>query len=552
HVWIPGSTAEAMLVERALDRQGEEPAPGSSAGADTDGATGTPGQKAGGQEAARTSRRPTAQVADIEIGEWTRLTPLVLALPTGVAEHLTGGDADDAEMDRPYARLRAEFGRGGIRVIRTDPRDSIASMLHTAFLYHSRGAITRNGDIADEQRAAEVEAELELGTAADSEHDLVCQVARDAGGDVPSAALTTEAAVYETFVAGRWRTACPGEDEAREEVAALYSPDLPVLDHPFVRVSGVSVTEEGGPPAPVTESAAVAREVERFERFLSSLRESPPTAFSASFSNDDTGAASTGVYEGYRDEQGNGRVAARVEGAPQTIPNERGEPHTWSDRAAAVETLYTETQGGTLLLALDTSSSMDIPHRKFATAVEEAAELAEAAGAKDALGLWAFPRGSGPSATDSTAVVPLERWGADGDRFADALAGLAPTRESTPLRDVVADGAGALERWSQDLPAAPGKGKRPAPVLVVVTDGVGEPEQGGLGVQALRRRLDDTDVRVRVLAVGDETRRWGRSNPCEVGGIPELTGHEHVECVPAEPDRPGEAAVGLLDEARRV
>ncbi|GAA4925906.1 hypothetical protein GCM10023224_00680 [Streptomonospora halophila] len=553
HVWIPGSTAEALLVRGALDRRSGEPAAAYPDGPGTGATAGAAPDDDGGR-GADTSGPPVAQVTEIEVGEWTRLTPLVLALPGEMAERLTGGDSAAVEMADPYARLREEFGRGGVRVIRTDPRDSIASMLHTAFLYHGRGAITGNGAVADERKAAEVEAELELGAAADSEHDLVCQVARDAGDSVPTAALTTEAAVYETFVTGRWRTACPGEPGASRKVAALYSPELPVLDHPFVRISGVSVTGDGGPARPVAATAEVAGEVDRFAAYLSALRDSPPTAFSASFSNDAVRATPTGVYEGYRDDQGNGRVAARVEDAPETIPNERGEPQVWSDRAAAVASLYTEAQGGSVLVAVDTSTSMDIPHRKFATAREEAAELAGAAGTEDALGLWAFPAGAGPSATGAAEAVPLERGG--GDRFAEALEGLAPTKESTPLRDVVADGAERLAAWSQgaesgDAGTGDGGGEPPAPMLVVVTDGVGEPEEGGLGAKALKRRLEGTDVRVRVLAVGDETRRWGRSDPCDVGGIPGLTEHERITCVPADTDKPGEAAVGLLDEARR-
>ncbi|WP_155999969.1 hypothetical protein [Streptomonospora sp. PA3] len=551
HVWIPGSTAEALLVEDALAEQGQQAASTVSAPPEPPSAGGGSGSAdAAGAQTGDTSRPPVMQVTDIEVGEWTRLTPLVLALPSGMAERLTGGDADEVEMDDPYARLREEFGRG-VRVVRTDPRDSVSSMLHTAFLYHSRGAITQNGEVVDEARAARVEAELELGAAAQSGGDLVCEVARSAGEGVPVAALTTEAAVYETFVAGRWRTTCPGEEDARDEIAALYSPELPVLDHPFVRISGVSATVDGGATRPVTESAAVDGEVDRFADFLTGLRDSPD-AFTPLFRNDDSRPTPIGVYQGYRDDQGNGRVAARLDDAPETIPNALGEPGVWSAKAAAVTELYTRAQGGTVLLALDTSTSMDIPHRKFATAVDEAAELAAAVGTEDALGLWAFPKGSAPSAADAAAVVELDRSGGDGDRFADALAGLAPVKESTPLRSVIADGADALQEWSQGAEAAGGDRPPPAPVLVVVTDGVGEPADGGLGIAEMRRRLDGTDVRVRVLAVGDETRRWGRSDPCEVGGIPELTEHDRIECVPAELDKPGEAAVGLLDEARRA
>ncbi|NYI95248.1 hypothetical protein HNR12_001525 [Streptomonospora nanhaiensis] len=561
HVWIPDSTVEALMVRDALAARAADGAPTAAddlGGGSAAGAAGSAGSPAA--TAPPDGGAPLTQVTAIDVGEATRLTPLVLAVPRDLAAEVTGDDPDAVVLDDPYAALREAVGPAGVRVARADPGDSAAAMLHTAFLYAANGAIAPGGDLLDADRAAEIEHELSLGLTAHTERDLVCQVAQHAHDTVPVAALTTEAAVYEAAEGPAWRAACPGPTDSGAELTALYSSELPVLDHPFVRVTGVRAGADADAARPVVEAPEVAAELRRFERYLDGfMTEYPPAAFDRPYREAGASPSAAGAYAGYRNEAGAGRVTMGVGSAPAQLPNPEGDPEAWRDAAGAVLDLYDSSQGSAaLLLAVDRSSSMGTPNRKFATALEEAAVLAQSAGPRDALGLWAFPQGRGPSAADATALVdPQVR---TGGLIVRELAALAPDREATPLREVVAEGAEALAAWADARPeedppeGADAGGEQGAaaaePVLVVFTDGVGEPAGGGLSADATADRLDAAGVRVRLVAVGDETRRWGRVDPCDVAGLPELAEHPLVDCVPADADSPGEAALRVLGEAR--
>ncbi|MDA0566041.1 hypothetical protein LG943_17215 [Streptomonospora sp. S1-112] len=568
HVWIPDSTVEALMVRDALAQRGAGGAPTVAGEADGGSAAGAGGSAdSPAATASPDGGAPLAQVTAIDVGEATRLTPLVLAVPRELADEVTGDDPDAVVVDDPYAALIEAVGPAGVRVARADPGDSAAAMLHTAFLYAANGAIAPGGELLDADRAAEIEHDLSLGLTAHSERDLVCQVAQHADDTVPVAALTTEAAVYEAAEGGTWRAACPEPADSGAELTALYSSELPVLDHPFVRVTGVRAGADARSARPVTEAPQLGAELRRFERYLDGfMTEYPPHAFDRPYREAGARPSAAGAYAGYRNEAGDGRVTMGIGSAPAQLPNPEGDPEAWRDAAGAVLDLYDSSQGSAaLLLAVDRSSSMGTPNRKFDTALEEAAVLAQSAGPRDALGLWAFPQGRGAAAADAAALV--EPANQTGRLVLRELTALAPDRESTPLREVVAEGAEALAAWAEsrsgeEAPEGTGggsgsgsgggeeEGAAAAPVLVVFTDGVGEPAGGGLGAGETADRLDAAGVRVRLVAVGDETRRWGRVDPCDVAGLPGLAAHPLVECVPADADSPGEAALRVLGEAR--
>lgn len=484
HVWIPESRAEADTARRAAAREGSP--------------------------------------FTLEPGGPTRMTPLVVALPRQTAADLFGtGEGGPLETGDPLEELSGPVERGELHLVRADPAVSYAAVLHTALRYMRLGAVSWSGQVRDPEEAARFESSLWPGVAARSESDLLCRTAEQPDGGVPVAALTTEAALYRMRSGEPFGTACP--EAVAEDLVGVYSEAWPVLEHPVVRVD--SGAEEGS-----AEEAAAA-----FQSHLETMyEEEPPFA-----APDPEAGPAAGIYAGYRNSEGRGEEAARAEDAPPEAPSV-DVARDWRPLVAAALELHRQPlEPAVVLIALDTSTSMRMPGRKFDTALAEAESLVAASGEEDELGLWTFPATTDRS---DTGHVPYVSPGPGTQReITERLGEVRAIFESTPLTDVIADGVAYLDA-EHSGPADS--------MLVVVTEGVGEPEGAALETEELAGHLADARTRVRILAVGDETERWGHPDPCRVDRLPELVELDGVDCEPADPDRPGGAGHRLLLEAR--
>ncbi|MGI5118585.1 hypothetical protein ACQEU5_03440 [Marinactinospora thermotolerans] len=405
-------------------------------------------------------------------------SPLILAVPPEQAERL--GAVPGQELADPLAALREVAPAEEVPVVRADPGSSTAALLHTAFLYRRNGAIGPDGTLRSEEAVHEAEASLggALSSSAGGEVALLCQ-ASGLGRDA-AAALTTLDALQALRSAEQLPADCERRRGAVTDLVPLVLPDDLVLDHPFVRLDwGVD--------------SGVAEQV---------------TALGS-------------------------HLTARRDGAVTDLAGH-------ADRAGGALERYGVSLGeANILLAVDVSTSMAMPGEKFDAAIAEADALAATATANDRIGLWALPRTPDPADTDAQRLVDVAA--GTGGRVRERLRELAPLRESTPLREVIAEAVTELAGTS----ARDGG----PPMLVVLTDGVGRPRGGRMDAARLDEAMQGSEVRVRIVAVGGRD-QWGDETPCEVDQIEELTRDDRIECVAVDPDDPGQAGRRLLAQAR--
>ncbi|MFC4562646.1 hypothetical protein ACFO4E_12340 [Nocardiopsis mangrovi] len=492
HVWLPDSSVDADWVRERL--------------------------------AAQATPEVDVSVPD----EPTRFTPLIAAVPRGLAETIMGDTGiGQGTVPDVHDAIGEAAGPGSPLVERGDPAGSATALLHTAALFDAGGAIDVDGQFTDTAAAAAIEAEVRPGIATDSDLGHLCRAAATDGDGPPPPVLTTEAALYRLRAGG----GCPGRlsEGERTALVPLYSESLPFLDHPFVRVRPTGADDGADEIA------------EDFGDHLAELSQDP-ASFAATIGPGNGGAAADGqgVYLGYRGPTGAGDPAMEGLFAPSDLPIWNETPDLWTDRAGAV---LDRPPGihptAAILIAVDTSSSMRDPTALFTTARAEAAAIAGLSGGGDAIGLWSFPRGDAADATDHEILAPMDDAEDQGRRITDELDRLDPDRASTPLADVIGDGVEALsEEWAD---------RSPRPVLVVITDGVAIPGAPGIGVAELEERIADAPVGVRILAVGEDR------DPCDTGALPDLDALSGVSCVavPADPEQAGLAGRDALISARQ-
>jgi len=429
----------------------------------------------------------------------TRMTPLVWAVPDAFPPDVEPGilpDGPDLEWARPGLRWTS-VGR-----------------LHGA---HQARLLAESGRAAEQVQA---EARFLGEEGADSSLALLCRVGKWAD----TVALVSEAAVYQARSA--LDSASPDCPEGmRTDLSPRYGPGLPFLDHPLVRV----LWED-------EEPSDLTAERQEFERFLLDLAE------------DEDAYAADGVYAGYRSVTGQGRaaeaMAAEHDAAHGPQVSEwaaRFDPVQWWEWALQADEAHREaSEPATILLAFDRSTSMASVPQQFDAARTAATTIIGDLRAQDRFGLWSYPAGdSGREATAATTLVSTTHRDNLPEELIATVEGLAPTHRPTPLREVIRAGVLALEE-----DAAPGA------MLVVVTDGVRIQDDRGLSQEELDRVLDGTDVRVRIIAVGGGAQQAADQAACEVGILPQLTGHPRVECRDADRGRADESARGVVEEAR--
>jgi len=429
----------------------------------------------------------------------TRMTPLVWAVPATFPPDVEPGILpDDPELD--WARPGLQWTSVG--------------RLHGA---HQVRVLTESGREAE---TAQAEDRFLGEEGADSSAALLCRLGRW----TDTVALVSEAAVYRAREAEDDASPeCPGE--TRTGLAPRYAPDLPFLDHPLVRVLWSA-----------EEPSDLTAERRAFERFLLDLAE------------DEDAYAPGGVYAGYRSVTGRGEAADDMADEHGAGIRERVfgwvarfDPVEWHEWAQRADRAYQEaSEPATILLAFDRSTSMASVPQQFDAARTAATTIIGRLRAQDRFGLWSYPAGdTGADATAATTLVALTHRDDLPEGLLATVEGLAPVHRPTPLREVVRAGVLALEE-----DAAPGA------VLVVVTDGVRVQDDAGLGQEELDRVLDDTDVRVRIIAVGGGARQAADQTACDVGLLPRLAEHPRVECRDADRGRADGSARGVVEEAR--
>ncbi|TDQ53808.1 vWA domain-containing protein [Actinorugispora endophytica] len=432
----------------------------------------------------------------------TRTTPLIWAVPRGFP--------DDAGVGLLRDDLGVDWARPGLE-------ETSAGRLHGAY---QQRLLSDTGGAAG---AAAAEARFLTSVSADSSASLLCGLREEA----ETVALVSEAALHRAQNAegsGSFSPECPGPVAA--ELEPRYKSGLPVLDHPLIRVSW-------------EEDEGVAGEQEKFESFMLDLADDP-SAYDAD-----------GVYAGYRSTRGEG-TAADVTAMPVVdedgvsvaaqIPEwvDDSEPQEWWEWAVKADEARREAGGpATVLVMVDRSTSMASVPEQFAAVRTVTETIVRDLGEEDRFGLWSYPQGeTGADAGSAAERVGLDRADAAGDAAAEMIEGLSPAYQPTPLREAVRSGVRALE------------GEEPGAILVVVTDGVRVQDDAGLGRAELEDVLDDTDARVRIIAVGGGAQQRPGQEACDVGLLPELAGHPNVECRDADQGRADEAARGVVQEAR--
>jgi len=280
----------------------------------------------------------------------------------------------------------------------------------------------------------------------------------------------------------------------------------------------------------------ITKERRKFEDFLLDL------------ADDEEAYRSSGVYAGYRSVTGQGAAAAEL-AAGHGVSRE-GEIPQWAAQFDAVEWFSWATRAktahekaaepATVLLAFDRSTSMASLPQQFDAARTAATTIIRDLREQDRFGLWSYPAGdTGAAATTAATLVDMVHRDELPQGLISAVEGLTPIYRPTPLREVIRDGVLALE-----------KEQAPQAVLVVITDGVRIQDDPGLGQEELERVLDESDVRVRIIAVGGGAQQAEEQNACEVGLLPQLTEHPNVECRAADEGRADESARGVAEEAR--
>ncbi|PRY01484.1 vWA domain-containing protein [Allonocardiopsis opalescens] len=477
HVWIPASTADVVLARA----------------------------RAEGDRAVGVGSAP-----GFEVRGSTRLEPLVLGVPQDAAAEV-GVDTEPGPrrhvVQEPLEVYLDRLGPLDIALARPDLDGSVSALLHTAAVYRSAGPG------AHPQRGVP---DSSLGGAGD--RDLLCALRERSAGSEPVAVLTTERALIDHNFGRPLGPGC-GPEDPPPPLQAYYPADLPWLDHPYVRLDwGVD--------------DRVAEEADAFYRWLSDPgTRTPDGRHPLAGFRDADGALRCPVPDrgGWICGDEGTVTVAPVWAAERLEPLETGAAYSAEELRAVLERYEEARPEIAVLLAVDTSTSMEVPAGggtdRLGAATGLAGDLVGLLGEEDSVGLWSFPGSPGdPDATDHDEPVPMaaNTEGGQAEPVADALAALGPTGQATPLADVVADGARALADAG-----GPGAGR----VLVVLTDGVADPlPAGGLTADELAEELAgplEQGVRVHVVTFGDDG--------CGPGSLPGALTDAGVRCHAAPP-----------------
>jgi Ca-activated chloride channel family protein len=230
---------------------------------------------------------------------------------------------------------------------------------------------------------------------------------------------------------------------------------------------------------------------------------------------------------GFRD--GNRRVGGTVGEQDGVLVHD---PPTWArppDGATLVRELAAWQQArvpARALLAMDVSGSMaeELPGeggQRITAARAAAARAVDLMGDRDQIGLWRFSQSlDGPR--DYQELVPLGPAGDERRReqVISELDRLKATPEDTGLYDTMHAGIGHLRAGSGRADTVE--------ALVVVTDGKDDDPNGSVGLDAVRRRLEDGDEILLFLLTFGPAR-------CDAGELRELSrNRERVRCLDAD------------------
>nr|WP_255672194.1 vWA domain-containing protein [Glycomyces amatae] len=392
------------------------------------------------------------------------LTPLVLAVPTGVlGEGFNGGSPI---ADRTLPELITELGDvHGTPVLRSDPEATHAGLLFLRALY-GRDAAPGGTGARMENRLADAAAETGIALSP-SDTDLLCDLST-AQGSIPTAAvLTTEAALARSNTGGSLGDECAIGGDAPPALVPVYSPELGALDYQAV---GLDWNDD----AWAERRAAVAEDLRTW------------------LADGDDGWSPADM--GLRDVRYAGGAIAGDEGFEHGFAAE-ADPMS-ADELTALRDVYSRNRVPTdVLLAIDRSATMNEPVGGGASRFELAAQGAVAAldylGAEDRVGVWTFP------AEGSDSHTPVLDIGPDpGGGVAEALED-TEVSHGVDLHQTVVDGIAALE--------AAREGERLS-AMVVLTDGA-DADDSPTTAAAVRDRLADSQVRLYLIAVGEASCR---------------------------------------------
>jgi Ca-activated chloride channel homolog len=381
------------------------------------------------------------------------LSPVVLAVPTALAEREAAGREPWAEVFRRLAEQDAG-------VIRADPGSTELGLLATALLYGGTG---QNGSPSPQQLApAEVEQRIaesldEGGFPLTDTLGLLCRH-RTRGSQ--AAVIASEQQVVRFNLGASLGDSCLSGTDDPARLVALYPSDTRSLDHQFVRLSWSE---------PPQEQAAAA-----FGEWLRS--DAGRDAIVA------TGLRPLGPHP-VASALTTAGIAPAVPAPAEPIPAEQWDATTVAYDAAQ--------RRGRVLFALDTSGSMAAagPEGPRSTVAAGAISAAlEDMGPRDQFGIWFFPDAAGTAAVEAVPLGPRDP--ARLTAAQQALFGARPAG-NTPLFRTMIDAAAALD---PDDPTH-------VDAVVVVTDG--EDTSSGIGVDAVRAALAESGVRVIVIAIGE-------------------------------------------------
>lgn len=413
-------------------------------------------------------------------------SPVVLAMPRSAKAKL--GDTSKVPWRTMVGWARQDAPGPRLRIARPDPTSSTAGLLATIGF----NAATSGSATPYTQRHA---IERTIDPAADELAEL-CELGQSGG---PARAVIVPEQVMVAYNRKQLGGSCAAAQQRSDRLAAVYAADgTPVLDHPFVLLPAAVELEDR------------KRLARAFFEYLTSepaqkeLRE-----------------------DGFRDL--NRRVGGTVGEQDGVLVHD---PPTWAsppDGATVVRELDAWQQArlpARALLAIDVSGSMAAklpgPGGQRITAAREAASQAvDLMGDRDQIGLWRFSQSlDGPR--DYQERVPL---GPAGDqrrreRVMAELERLNATPQDTGLYDTMYAGIGHLRTGSGSADVVE--------ALIVVTDGKNDDPNGGVGLDAVRRRLDNGDeVLLFLLTFGP-----ARCDAAELGQL--SRNRERVRCLDAD------------------
>jgi Ca-activated chloride channel homolog len=417
----------------------------------------------------------------------TATSPVVLAMPRSVKARL--GDTSKVPWRTMVGWAKQDAPGPRLRIGRPDPASSTAGLLATIGL----NVATSGSATPYTQRHA---VERTIDRAADELTEL-CELGQPGGP--ARAVIVPEQAMVAYNRGARLGGSCAAGRQRSDRLAAVYAADgTPVPDHPFALLPASVELED---------REWLARD------FLAYLTSEP---------------AQKQLQEaGFRD--GNRRVGGTVGEQDGVLVHD---PPTWArppDGATLVRELDAWQQArlpARALLAMDVSGSMteELPGpggQRITAARAAAAQAVDLMGDRDQIGLWRFSQTlDGPR--DYQERVPLGPAGDERrrERVIAELERLKATPRDTGLYDTIYAGIGHLRAGSASADAIE--------ALVVVTDGKNDDPNGGVGLDAVRRRLDDGDEVLLFLLTFGPAR-------CDAGKLGQLSqNRERVRCLDAD------------------